>query len=169
MGNRSGLILGLIAIMISAGVGGYVLYDNFIAGPPASSMDFQWHDYSSSTEFMSPGEAWNTSSYLSIEFYVFSGQRVYFSYIGQVVLVGGLGNTYVEITFSVDGIIWYIPSVSVGRYNTNPPGDIYLSVALQHYNNSMLSGYHTVTIAFKGSHTANALYSYQTLFVQTFN
>jgi len=34
MGKRSGILLGLIAIMISAGVGGYVLYDNFIVIPP---------------------------------------------------------------------------------------------------------------------------------------
>jgi len=169
MGKRSGIILGVIALIISVSVGGYVFYDNFIAEQSAASIAIQWYDISSSGEYMPSGEAWNTSNYLSIDFYVFSGQRVYFSYVGQVLLSDSSGDTYVEIKFSVEGIRWDDPSVSVWRYTTVTPGSLLLSVALQTYNNSMPSGYHTVTIAFKGSHTTDALHLDQSLFVQTFN
>ena len=169
MGNRSGIILGLIAVMISAGVGGYVLYDNFIAVPPAISTGNQWYDFSSSVEYMSPGEAWDTSSSISIDFTVVSGQTVYFSYTGHVLLDDTSGDSYVEIKFNVDGIRWYYPYVRVWRYTTVTPGGIQLSVALQHYNTTMPSGSHTVTIAFKGDSTDDALYLSQSLFVQTFN
>ncbi len=166
MGNRSGLFLGLIAIMISAGVGGYVLYDNFFAVHPTGN---QWYDYSSGLESMASGEAWSTSSYLSIDFTVVSGQTVYFSYMGNLLLDDSSGDSYVEIKFSVDGIRWYHPYVRVWRYTTVTPGGIELSVALQHYNTTISSGSHTVTIAFKGDSTADSLYHSQSLFVQTFN
>ena len=166
MGKGSGIILGIIALLISAGVGGYVLYDNFIAVPSTGN---QWYDYSSIVEHMASGAAWDTSNSISIDFTVVSGQTVYFSYVGQVLLDDSSGDSYVEIKFSVDGIIWYSPSVRVWRYNTVTPGGIRLSVALQHYNTTMSSGSHTVTLAFRGDSTADALAFSQSLFVQTFN
>ena len=36
MGKRSGTVLAVIALLISAGFGGYVLYDNFIAPAPTA-------------------------------------------------------------------------------------------------------------------------------------
>ena len=167
MGNRSGIFLGIIALIISAGVGGYVLYDNFIAVPPSTGN--QWYDYSSNVEYMSPGAAWDTSNYLSIDFTIGLGETVYFSYVGHVLLDDSSGDSYVESRFSVDGTRVYYPYVRVWRYNTVTPGGIRLSVALQHYNTTMPSGSHTVTIAFKGDSTADSLYFAQSLFVQTYN
>ena len=167
MGKGSGIILGLIALLISAGVGGYVLYDNFIAVPPSTGN--QWYASGSAAEFMNPGAAWDTSNFRTIDFTVVSGQTVYISYVGQVLLDASSGDSYVEIKFSVDGVRLYSPSLRIWRYNTVSPGGIRLSVALQHYNTTMPSGSHTVTIAFKGDSTSDALYLSWSLFVQTFN
>jgi hypothetical protein len=159
----------LLLLMISIGVGGYVLYDNFIVVSPTASTGNQWYDSCITVENMPSGEAWDTHTHLSIDFTVGLGETVYFSYVGNALLDDSSVNSYVEIKFSVDGIIWYYPSVKVQRYNTVAPGGIRLSVALQHYNTTMPSGNHTVTIAFRGDSTADALYLSQSLFVQTFN
>jgi len=169
MGNRSGIILGLIAVMISAGVGGFVLYDNFIAVPPTTSTGNQWYKFGSFVDYMSPDEAWDTSSNLAIDFTVGLGETVYFSYVGHVLLDDSSGNSYVMIEFSVDDIRLNYPYVKVWRYSTATPGGIQLSVALQYSSPTISSGNHTVTIAFKGDSTADAIYSAQSLFVQTFN
>ena len=167
MGKGSGIILGLIALLISAGVGGYVLYNNFIATPPSTGN--QWYASGIAAEFMNPSEAWDTSNFRTIDFTVVSGQTVYISYVGQVLLDDTSGDSYVEIKFSVDGVRWYSPSLRIWRYNTVSPGGIRLSVALQHYNTTMPSGSHTLTIAFRGDSTSDALYVSWSLFVQTFN
>ena len=168
MGKGSS-ILATLALVIGLGVGFFVLYDNFIAVPPTVSTGNQWYKTGSFIENMSPGTAWDTSSFFSIDFTVGLGETVYFSYVGHVLLDDSSGDSYVDIKFSVDGIRWNYPLVRVRRYNTVSPGGIQLSVVLQHYNTTMPSGNHTVNIAFRGTSTADALYMSQSLFVQTFN
>jgi len=170
--GKGSAFLGVLALLISIGFGGYFLYDKFIAIPPADTpapTGNQWYDQTTSVEYMAPSEAWDTHSYLSIDFNVSSGETVYFSYVGHVLLDDGSGPSYVEIKFVVDGIRWYYPYVRVWRYNELAPGGVQLSVALQHYNTTMPAGNHTVTIAFKGDSTGDAIYLSNSLFVQTFN
>ena len=162
--GKGSTILATIAVVIGLGVGGYVLYNNFFAVQPN-----QWYKSGSFVEYMSPGTAWDTSSFFSIDFTVGSGETVYFSYVGHVLLDDSSGDSFVDISFSVDGIRWYYPYERVQRYNTGSPGGIQLSVVLQHYNTTMPSGNHTVNIAFRGDSTTDALYMSQSLFVQTFN
>ena len=55
---------------------------------------------------MAPSEAWKTPSFISIDFNVSSGETVYISYMGNVLLDDSSGDSYVEIKFIVDGFIW---------------------------------------------------------------
>ena len=169
MGNRSGIILGLVAVLISAGVGGYVLYDNFIAIPPTTPPENQWYDFYTGSYYVQASEAWNTLSTITIDFSVSSGQTVHFLFIGQVNFDdSSTPSSYVEIKFSLDGIMVNYPRLYVRRYNTVTPGGLCMSVSLQHYNTTMTSGAHTIEILYRGDSTADTVKEFS-LFVQTFN
>lgn len=104
-----------------------------------------------------------------IEFNLTEGQSVYFSFEGLIVFDdNSVSNTYVEFRFKVDGIIWNYPQRRVWRYNVVSPWGLKFSVSMQHYNTSMTSGTHTVTVVYKGDHTTDYITD-RSLFVQTFN
>lgn len=167
MGKSSGIIA-VIALIVGLGAGGFIIYDNFIAIPPAEN---QWYDLSTTLYYMQPGEAWGDVSSISIDFDVNSGQNVYFSYITEINFDDSSNPTsYVEIHFEVDDIMWFQPRIYVNRYNIPiaSPHGLRMSASLQHYNTTMTPGSHTVTLVFKGDSTADSIRS-GSLFVQTFN
>jgi len=166
--EKSSGIIAIIALIIGLGAGGFIIYDNFIAIPPAEN---QWYDPSTSVYNMPPGTAWGTLSAISIDFDVKSGQNVYFSFIVEIDFDHTSNPTsYVEIHFEVDGIIWTQPRMYVSRDNIPiaSPHGLRMSVSLQHYNTTMTPGNHTVTLVYRGSSTADSVRS-GSLFVQTFN
>ena len=165
MGKGSSIIA-VIALIASLGAGGFILYDNYVAIPPAEN---QWYGLSTTVYFIEPLDAWNTISSISIDFNVISGQNVYFSFIVEINFDDSSNpDSYVQIRFEVDGIMWANPRIYVRRYNIVSAHGLRMSASVQHYNTTMTSGPHTVTLVFRGSSTADSVRS-GSLFVQTFN
>ena len=161
--------IAVIALIIGLGVGGFIIYDNFIASPSTSPAENQWYDSSTTVLYMQASEAWGTISSISIDFDVSSGQNVYFSFIAEINFDDSSNpNSYVQIHFEVDGIMWPQPLILVRRYNIISAHGLRMSASLQHYNTTMTSGTHNVTLVYKGDSTADSVRPCS-LFVQTFN
>ncbi len=170
MGKGSNIVA-VIALIMSLGLGGFIIYDNYIAIPSTLPAENQWYDPSTSALYMPASEAWGTISSISIIFEVFSGQNVYFSFMAELNFDDSSNpGSYIEIHFEVDGIFWSQPRMYVSRYNIPPASahGLRMSASLQHYNSTMTSGNHTVTLVYKGDSTADSVRS-GSLFVQTFN
>lgn len=165
--GKGNSIIAVIALIIGLGAGGFIIYDNFIA--PTSPEENQWYDFSTTVWYMQGGEAWGTIASISIDFDVSSGQNVYFLFIAEINFDdSSIPTSYVQIQFEVDGIMWSQPRIYVQRYNIASAHGLRMSVSLQHYNTTMTSGTHTVTLVYKGSSTADSVRPCS-LFVQTFN
>lgn len=168
MGKGSSIIA-VIALIIGLGVGGFIIYENFIASPPTSPAENQWYDSSTTVWYMQASEAWGTISTISIDFNVSSGQNVYFSFMAEINFDDSSNpNSYVQIHFEVDGIMWSQPLILVRRYNIASAHGLRMSASLQHYNTTMTSGTHNATLVYKGDSTADSVRPCS-LFVQTFN
>lgn len=173
MGKGSGTGIAVIALIISLGFGGYFLIDKFFLAPGLTTTSIpstnQYFKERSMYEYIPPSEEWTSGSYLLIEFILTEGQSVYFSFEGLVLFDDSSDpNTYIEVRFKVDDIIWNYPRRRLWRYNVVSPWGLKFSVSMQHYNTSMTSGTHNVTVVCKGDHTADYI-SDRSLFVQTFN
>ena len=165
--EKSSSVIAIIALIFSLGAGGLIIYDNYIVSPPPT--ENQWYDSSTSVLYMQASEAWGTISGISIDFDVSSGQNVYFSFIAEINFDDSSNpNSYVEIQFEVDDIRWLQPKIYVRRYNIVSAHGLRMSVSLQHYNTTMTSGTHTVTLVYKGDSTTDSVRPCS-LFVQTFN
>lgn len=168
MGKGSSIIA-IIALVIGLGVGTFVVYDNFIAIPPTTADENQWFDFYSSSLYVPGGEAWGTLTAITIDFNVSLGQTVHFLFIGQVNFDdSSTPGSYVEIIFSLDGNILSFPRIYVRRYNLDSSEGYRMSVSLQHYNNTMTPGDHTIEMLYRGDSTADSIREFS-LFVQTFN
>jgi len=168
MGKGSS-ILAIIALVIGLGVGTFVVYDNFIAIPPANPPENQWYDFYSGSYLASASEAWTTLSPISIDFSVSSGQTVHFLFVGQVNFDdSSTPSSYIEIKFSLDGITVNYPRIYVRRYNLDSAEGYRMSVSLQHFNTTMTPGDHSIAIVFRGDSTADSVLEFS-LFVQTYN
>ena len=146
------------------------MVDKFILTPAPLPDTSQYFDEGPGI-YIPSGEAWVSDAYLKIDFNLFTGQSVFFSFEGLVLLDdGSIPNTYIEFRFKVDGIIWAEPYRRVWRYNLPGPSafGIRFSVAMQHYNTTMAAGAHTVSVIAKGDHNIDLIQEW-TLFVQTFN
>ena len=166
MGKTNSLIA-VIALIISLGAGGFIIYD--FVSPPTSPAENEWYDSSTSVLYMQTSEAWGTISAISIDFDVSLGQNVYFSFIAEINFDDSSNpDSYVEIQFKVDGNRWLQPKIYVRRYNIASAHGLRMSVSLQHYNATMTSGTHTVTLVYKGDSTADSVRPCS-LFAQTFN
>lgn len=168
MGKGSSIIA-VFALIIGLGVVGFIVYDNYIASPPISPAENQWYDPSTTVYYMQASEAWGDITSVSIDFDVKSGQNVYFSFLCEVNFDDSSNpSSYVEIRFEVDGFMWDLPRIYVQRYNIVSAHGLRMSVSLQHYNTTMTTGIHTVTLVYRGDSTADSVRS-GSLFVQTFN
>lgn len=164
--EKSSGIIAILALIIGLGAGGFIIYDNFIAIPPTEN---QWYNFSTTVFYMQAGEAWGTISTISIDFVVSSGQNVYFSFMTEINFDdSSTPGSYIEIHFEVDGIRWSQPRIYVNRYNIASAHGLRMSASLQHYNTTMSSGTHTITLVYRGDSTADSIRPCS-LFVQTFN
>ena len=171
MGKGSGTVIAVIALLISVGFGGYIVYDKFIAAPETSNIPTtnQYFKERSTFLMIPSAEDWTSGSYILIAFNLAEGQSVYFSFEGLITFDDSSDpNTYIEFRFKVDDIIWDYPRRRLWRYNVVSPWGLKFSVSMQNYNTTMTSGNHTVTVVCKGDHTADVM-SDRSLFVQTFN
>lgn len=166
MGKGSSIIA-VLALIVGLGAGGFILYDNYFVIPPP--VENQWYDSTASVSYMPASEAWGTITSISIDFTIISGQSVYFSFNTEINFDDSSNPTsYVEIHFEVDGIMWAHPYIVVRRYNIASAHGLRMSASLQHFNTTMTSGTHTVTLVFRGLSTADSIRPCS-LFVQTFN
>ena len=165
-------VVSILALLISIGVGGYLMYDNIFLTPPTTPeiTSRQWYNYYQWSINTPSGLAWSTDNYLFVDFNVTEGESVYFSYTGLVRFDDQYNDTWIELCFKIDGIRWANPLCKVERVNTNDPGIIILSVALQHVNSSLSIGDHNATVTFRSLHGGGGTNSVreQNIFVQTF-
>ena len=173
MGKGSGKAIAVIALLISIGLGGYIIYDKFIAAPQTTISDTpttnQYLRESSTLLIIPSAEQWTSGYYILIEFDITDGQSVYFSFEGVIRFrESSIPDTYIELRFKVDGIIWTYPHRKIERQDVVSPWRLEFSAAMQYYYTSMSSGTHNVTVVCRGDHTIDRLGS-RSLFVQTFN
>jgi hypothetical protein len=171
MGKGSGTALGVIAIVISLGFGGYFLIDKFVLTPttttPSIPSTNQYYKQGP-TIYIPSSEAWTPDSYLNIEFNLTEGESVYLSYEGLALFDdSSTPNTYIEFRFKIDGFILNTPYRRVWRYNVVSNFGMRFSVAMQHYNLTMSAGTHTITVICKGDHNVDMV-GPQSLFILTF-
>ena len=169
MGKRSGIILGLITITISAGVGGYVLYDNFIVIPPTLSDENQWYEDYNGNSYIPSSGTWGFLSEVTIDFSVSSGQTVHILFVGSVRFDdSSIPNNWIEVKLQLDGVTLDYPKIYVDRFFKTDPEGKTISVSLQHYNNTITPGNHTIELIYRGNSIYDSVRRYS-LFVQTFN
>ncbi|NVM37084.1 MAG: hypothetical protein HWN81_15915 [Candidatus Lokiarchaeota archaeon] len=171
MGKGSGKAIAIIALCISLGFGGYIVYDKIIVSPgdttpitPASNQYFKAYYVSS---YVLIAHYWLTVQALLIEFNITQGESVYFFYLGQVILTYTTSDTYMDFYFMIDGIRMHNPTCKVEGYNNVDPDGLIVSASLIHYNSTLSPGSHNVTITYRGSDPQNYI-NPQSLFVQTF-
>jgi len=171
MGKDSGKAIAIVALCISLGLGGYIVYDKLLVSPettnqiaPTSNQYFE-----TNYDFIYPSipGLWLKMPDLFIEFSIIQGESVYFFYLGQVHLVVAAGDTYFEFRFIIDDIVSITPFCRIDRYSTVNPGGLVVHASLQHYNSTMLPGTHNVTVQYRAGDTADYIHP-QNLFVQTF-
>jgi len=171
MGKGSGTVIALIALFISLGLGGYIVYDKVIASPetnnPITPTSNQYFKTNYGYTYVPTVDTWFTIPELFIEFNITQGESVCFFYLGQTHLVEAAGDTYLEFRLVINGIRMNNPKCRIGRYSTVTPGGLVVDASLQHFNSTMIPGTHNVTIAFRGGYTTNYIYP-QSLLVQTF-
>ena len=167
--GKSSSIIAVLALIISIGATGFIIYDNIVVSPPTSPAENQWYDSSVSVFYMQASEAWGTITSISIDFDVSLGQNVYFSFMTEIQFDDSSNpSSYVQIQFEVDGNIWSFPRIYVRRYNIVSPHGLRMSASLQHYNTTMSPGTHSITLVYKGDSTADSIRPCS-LFIQTFN
>jgi hypothetical protein len=170
MGKGSS-ILAIFALLFGLGATGYIVYDNFIATPTTQTTptENQWYDYFVSPTYIPSGESWGTLSSITIDFNTTSGQKAYFQFIGLVNFDDSSTPTsYIEMIFCLDGVNLIYPRIYVRRYNLDSSEGYRMSVSLQHYNNTMTAGNHTIEMLYRGDSTSDSV-SEGSLFIQTFN
>ncbi len=172
MGKRSGTTLGLIALILSLGFGGYFLYDKFFLAPAATSPSIpatkQYFEEGSGV-YIPSGETWLSDSILKIDFNLTEGETVYLSFEALVLFDdSSVPNTYIEFRYKVDGIIWSSPYRRAWRFSVGSSFGMRFSVVMQHYNSTMSAGPHTVSVIGKGDHNVDFISAWS-LFILTFN
>ena len=172
MGKGSGKAIAVIALCISLGLGGYIVYDKLIIStgdttPITTTSNQYFKAYYGDSYVLVGFGFWLTVQDLFIEFNITQGESVYFSYLGQAHLAGVASDTYLEFRFQIDDIRMDAPTCRIERYGATDPGELRVDASLQHYNSTMTPGTHNVTIAYRGRDTSNYI-SPQSLFVQTF-
>ena len=171
MGKSSGTVIAIVALCISLGLGGYIVYDKFIATPgttiPIVPTSNQYFETNYDFIYAPIAALWVKMPDLFIEFNITQGQSVYFFYLGQAHLVAAAGDTYLQFRFIFDGIVSITPFCRIDRYSTVNPGGLVVHASLQHYNSTMIPGTHNVTVQYRAGDTADYIHP-QNLFVQTF-
>ena len=172
MGKGSGTVIAIVALCISLGLGGYIVYDKIIASPettiPITPTSNQYFQTNYDFIYAPLVNIWLKIPDLFIEFNITQGESVYFFYLGQAHLVAAADDTYLQFRFIFDDIVSITPFCRIGRYSTVNPGGLVVDASLQHYNSTMNPGTHNVTVQFQSGDTTNYIYP-QNLFVQTFN
>jgi hypothetical protein len=133
MGKGSGIALGVIALLLGAAGLGFGLINWLNIGQPSQN---QWYDYVDVDGLSSTRSPING---LSVSSSVQSGQKLYVSFTGTLRCDG----TYAEFFIYIDNLI--TPGhAEITREGV--AGYYFFSVAMQHVNDTLTSGTHTVTV-----------------------
>ena len=169
--GKGSAVLGVIALILGAGglgLGGLAWIsvlrietqvDNF-------SEQSSWHKYNATTFNCDPA-TYLTFSGLTIEFELGQNESVFFSFTSWAHTEAVTGAwSRIDVYFRVDGIMELAPSANVGSYD----GDFTINfmIHLQDGRDDLLPGVHNVTVAIRGTSTANYIYK-STLLVQKFS
>lgn len=168
MGETSLKAISAIALIIGAVTFSWFAYDQLFVPETSSSRQYYGTDLYASRYI--PASGYHANNILKLEFTVYTGEKVYFSYVSTLTIDDSSApDTSVTFRFEVDGIMLSYPFCYISRYNDDggAPDGRYVSVALQHYNTTIPAGTHEVTVVFQGDSTADSV-KRQTLFVQVF-
>jgi hypothetical protein len=103
---------------------------------------------------------------LNVSFDLSAPASVYLSFNCRASITAASGYSTAFFFFAIDGDLVNSPASRVGNYQGGSTNDYY-SVSLQHLIESMVAGYHNVTVRVSSENTVNVL-TYMTLYVQTF-
>jgi len=168
--GKGSAVLGIIALILGAGglgLGGlaWISVSRVETQVATFSEQNTWYKYNETTFICDPA-TYLTFSGLTIEFELGPNESVYFSFTGRAhteVVPGAWSR--LSVYFRVDGITELDPSAQVGMYD----GDFTINfmIHLQDVRDDLSPGVHSVTVAIRGTSTANYIWK-SSLFVQTF-
>jgi len=160
-------VIGLILAVFGLGLGGlaWITVSRVETQVANFSEQSTWYKYNGTVLVCDPAQYLPFSG-LMIEFELGPNESVYFSFTGRAhteVVIGAWSR--IDVYFRVDGITELYPSAEVGMYN----GDFMINymLHLQDVKDDLSPGVHNVTVAIRGTSTANYIYQ-STLFVQKF-
>ncbi len=182
MSNSSGVVVGILGLIIGAAGLGLAAYSYFTFQANIDGLDNDLKDLEDVVDEISVRGMWydelladwkpsaintnETITGLSISFQVNSGEKVYFLLISRVHSLSATGSNWMIFRFAIDGVIVNTPAQAAGANNQDESG-LFVPISLQHSTDSLSSGAHTLTIV--ALSTKSSVYCRtSTLMVQTY-
>lgn len=183
-GKSSGIVIGIIGIIIGAagvGIGGYAFVtlraeiddlgrkmdDLEEELEEKSSVQRTWYIENLDIYYTTLEATYDTLPYSTITFSLRENEVVYFLFTGRAYIwKKAFANSYISVQFIIDGVRKYSPYSLVGGYNLGA-SYVNIPVVLQHSNDTLSIGTHTVSMSIFIRNTDNSLSDYS-LLVQTY-
>ncbi len=168
--GKGSTVLCVIALILAAGglgLGGlaWISVSRVETQVARFSEQSTWYKYNGTTLICDPAQYLPFSG-LTIEFELEPNESVYFSFTSQAHTEEVPGAwSRINVYFRVDGITELDPSAEVGDYDGG--FTIHFMIHLQDVRDDLSPGAHSVTVAIRGTSTANYIWK-SSLFVQKF-
>jgi len=168
--GKGSTVLGLITLILAAGglgLGGlaWISVSRLETQVANFSEQSTWYKYNGTALICDPAQYLSFSG-LTIEFELEPNESVYFSFTCRAHTEAVIGAwSRINVYFRVDGIMELNPSAEVGTYDGS--FTINFMIHLQDVRDDLSPGVHSVTVAIRGTSTANYIWK-SSLFVQKF-